>query len=382
MNLKYINFNSKRRFGIEIEINRHLTQQQLVSMVKKVVGEKKCVISGWGYDCNNTNWIIKTDSTCGDQGNKDLDGGGYEVASAVGKGVKHLKRIDGVTKILKESQAQINQYCGFHCQVEIKDFTTTQAATLLAYWCKIENWISHMVPPNRVNHKFCQFFTLRDKWNQIAKVTDAAEFWNLMKLRRLDPSAKRTSISLINYQRTHSTSSEWSNFDRPTVELRVPECSLDAYNLKNWTRFFVHFVETCANKPFPNLKPVAFKEFLEIAGLQSPDGFSILSPGLFETKCWLLHRLEKYCKLNSVYADIKEYTARITAEGVKCQFEFGFNKQEALDVKLDLQKFKPKKCKTEKATDEIHAEIAKKAVEALMKPKYSRPYSLYYEDDY
>ena len=325
MNLDYVAFRSKRRFGVEIEVNRHHSQNKLSSIINDVLGGHYCEPTGWGYSCNNDTWFVKTDSSCGDLGNKDKDGGGYEVASAVGHGPEHVDAIDRVADALQKSKAEVNKYCGLHVQVEIRDFNDDQAAILLALWCKIEPIIAHAVPPHRVESHHCKLHTKNKKlWSQASVATTPRDFWSIMRLKSLGAPAKRNTITLINYQRTKSHAYEWENFDRPTVELRIPESSLDAYNVKNWTRLFVQFVETCGNNSFPkDLKVATFNEFLEILGLATPGAkCTILSPGLFETKCWLLYRLKEYTRSPQVKNVVSKHWQEMSSPAVPWHFQF------------------------------------------------------------
>jgi len=326
MNVKYAAFQTKRRFGVEIEINRHLNQQRLVNIVNDAVGDKLCEQTGWGYSCNNTRWIVKPDSSCGDLGDREKDGGGYEIASAVGSTSKHINKIEAVVDALKQSKAEVNPFCGLHVQVEIRDFSDQQAATLLAYWCRIERIIGHAVPKHRIQNLHCKFHTLNKKlWPSAELTTNAKDFWHIMKLKSsLGAPAKRNTMTLINYQRTKSHSYEWDLFDRPTVELRLPESSLDSYDVKNWARLFVHFVETCANKEFPKTLQLAkFDEMLEILGLRdSQSQSSILSPGLFETKCWLLHRFQKYARSQQVSRVVSKCWQQMVSPMISWRFAF------------------------------------------------------------
>jgi hypothetical protein len=325
MNLEYLSFRSKRRFGVEIEVNRHHTQNKLAGIVNDALGEHLCEPSGWGYSCNNEIWAVKPDSSCGDLGHKDQDGGGYEVASAVGHGPRHLDDIEKVTAALQTAKAEVNNFCGLHVQVEIKDFDDERAATLLALWCRIEPVISHAVPKRRTESHHCRFHTKNKKlWPSAQRATSAKEFWGIMKLKSLGAPAKRNTITLVNYQRTKSHSYEWDYFNRSTVELRIPESSLDAYHVKNWARLFVHFVETASRKPFPStLKVARFDEVLEILGLKSVTAeCSVLSPGLFETKCWFLRRLKEYARSQQVSRVVSRYWQEIVAPTMQWRFAF------------------------------------------------------------
>ena len=325
MNVTYLPFASKRRFGVEIEINRDLSPEYLVQIVNQALGKPKCSAIHWHFTCGNTQaWYVKPDSSCGDLGNKSKDGGGYEVVSAVGKGVRHLKRVESVAQALLVGGAVTNQHCGFHCHVEIKDFTQSQAAILLAYWCKIESIISHMVPSHRLKTHHCKLFTRnKKKFPNVKKAKCWEDFWDVMQLRNLGADAKRTSLTLVNWQRTNSSSDSWHSFDRPTAELRLPEGSVIAHDLKNWTRLFIHFVETASTRFFPgNVNASSFDETLEILGLRHRDSFAILSPGLYETKVWLLQRLYQYARSTSLKLQVRRHWQNMSSADINWRFNF------------------------------------------------------------
>lgn len=328
MNAEYIAFKSQRRFGVEVEVNRFVAQSSLVDIINTVLaGDQRASQRPWCFSCDNKDWEIKTDASCGDTGNRN-DGGGFEIASSVGKGVKHLTRVEKVVDALQKNYVKVNRYCGLHCQVEIKDFSIKQAATLLAYWCKIEPWLPHLAPSFRDGSMHCVphikttgFGTFK-KLKNVEHEDRANVFWKHMKLKGLGAKDKRNTITLVNFQRTRSQSGQWISFNRPTVELRYPESSLESFDAKNWSRMFLHFVDSCAEREFPNnLKAATFEELLEILGLKSSKASTILSPGLYETLCWLLYRMDKWGK-PKVRGFAKRYYNYISTPYGKWKFKF------------------------------------------------------------
>ena len=309
MEIDYQAFDSKRRFGVEFEVNRAITQQALVNAVLKAIPKSNCKIEGWHYDCGNPSWVVKTDSSCGDHGNKQLDGGGFEIVSCVGQGLDHLLNIEKVATELRAAGAVVNNHCGFHCHVEVADLETVQAATLLAYWCKIEPLMGNAVPIHRLRSRHCKFFTKhRTKFPAIVNMNDPVRFWESMRLRTLGPEAKRTTATLVNYQRTKYGQGEWSGFNRPTIELRLPEGTVNAFDAKNWVRFFIHFVENCSFKHFPNnVRNATLMETLELMGMHTEDKFTVQSAGLLETKIWFLNRLYTYSTNTLLRKEVMNY---------------------------------------------------------------------------
>jgi len=293
-----------------MEVNSKLPMASLLHAVNSTGAFARTV--PWGYSINNQDWEIKPDSTCGDMGKKEIDGGGFEAISPPHSGFSHLNEIEKVAEALARSGAQVNNHCGVHCHVEIKDFDTVCAATLAAYWCKIEKIISNMTPRHRTAHatsKYCRLLTTKHTIEK--KKYDPGSFWQLIKPKNLGPTGKRTAISFVNYLRSKSSSSQWENFvGRCTVELRLPEGSVNSLDVKNWVRMFVHFVESCRSRPFPD--DISFvsslKEALHVLGLQSnaDEEFWLLSPGLFDTKVWVLNRILRFSESESLKAESRE----------------------------------------------------------------------------
>ena len=325
MNVSYISFCSKRRFGVELEVNKKLSPDDLANATNRALdGNHRCYTSGWGHTYASDGWCVKPDSSCGDLGDKSLDGGGYEVVSSPGKGSRHLRRVAEVAAALAKAGAKTNKHCGLHCHVEIKDFTIREAAILLAYWCKIEPLLIHVVPRHRLETHHCKLFTKQSKkFSTVKSCRDWADFWDAMKLRRYNASDKRTALTLVNYQRTHSTAMDWETFNRPTVELRLPEGTLIPHDVKNWVRLFVHFVENISTWDFPSSVGAAnLEESLEIMGLRSSDGFAVLSPGLHETKCWLLHRLLTHSRSSMIKSRALRLWQAMSTFNMPWRYEF------------------------------------------------------------
>jgi len=289
MRVEYRKFKAKRRFGVELEVNRKVDMETLADTVAEASG-RYTEIADWHYTTNNKEWIVKTDSTCGDFGDRERDGGGFEICSPADKGAGHLLAIGKVTKALNEAGVVVNDHCGFHCQVEIKDFKNEDVAKLMAYWIKIEPIISQSVPNRRVTNKYCKLLTHKLKLKDTQY--DPKSFWQAVKLKKYGPRAKRTALTIVNYQRSKSRSMDWSHFNRCTVEIRLPEGSLNPSDTKNWSRLFVHFVDHVKNLDFPSdMEPVGLKKTFKILGLYDKSPTVILSPGLHETRMWLLRRI-------------------------------------------------------------------------------------------
>ncbi len=282
--VNYIKFSTKRAFGIELEVSKNVTINKLVDAVRMADPKRECHSSNsYCQDQGNNYWHVKFDRSCGTKANE----GGWEVASYKASGAKDLVKISEMGDVLKKAGAQINDNCGYHIHVEIADFQANQAATLVANWMKIEHIILEILPKSRRNNPYCK--TLRElKPVTSAQSVDAAQFWPRVRPMSFDNSERRSSLNMCNYALGGAA--------KRTAELRLPEGTLDPKEIKNWARFFIHFVNFSKKQAFPgNVAPAAnLREAMRILGLHGEDPYFILSHGLYETKHWFLSRILQY----------------------------------------------------------------------------------------
>jgi hypothetical protein len=287
--VQYKCFATKRCFGVELETSPNISRQEIKRLIASVSPERQIQVSDWAQSIDNTYWHIKHDSTCGEQGHLKPDYG-WEVASYKAKGHLDISHIAKVADFLREKGLKVNDNCGLHIHVELKDFDVKQTAILMAYWYKIEHVICCMVPSRRVNNKHCRLWTKSRKLS-IQGQYSPEEMWGLLKPTNYQDhgnSQKRMTLNLVNYA---ATIAEYKN--RKTIELRLPEGTLVGEDIANWIKMFVHFVMINKKKEMPaNLLPVkSLDEFFEIVGLYDPNVFYLLSTGLRKTKMWILKRI-------------------------------------------------------------------------------------------
>jgi len=290
---------SKRRFGIEIEINNTIPR----NLVKKVVSNyshHKLVTSTYRHSINNDYWHIKNDASCGVIG---VDDRGWEVASFVGSGYEDLLHIGQVTNELKKVGATTNKNCGLHVHVEVDDFDVNVMGVLLAYWMKTEWLVLNAISPLR-DFEHCLNMTrllphlLGKHWRR--RVIHPLTLWECFKpptCSLWDNWQRWRAINLVNYNRALSK----PKFKRKTIEFRFPEGTVESEDIINWTRFFINFVDTVKNRPAPRtLDGASFDKSLFYLGLHhNDDNFYIFSEGLHKTRIWFLKRIIWHQKLKN-----------------------------------------------------------------------------------
>lgn len=302
MLVKYVKFGEKRPFGVELEVNRAVTQIDLERAVRTADPKREVAVSNhYEQDFQNTYWHVKFDRSCGDVTNE----GGWEIASYVAKnGYKDVINVGNVVESVQKAGAQVNRKCALHIHADVRDFAPNQMAILVAHWMKIERLVAEMVPSYRRDNKYCRFLNDRYPVSQTAEYTPE-EFWHIVRPRNLEATGdRRSALNVVNYVK-------YGN-DRKTAELRLPECLLDKREVKNWIRFFLHFVDTTYFRPFPKtVNPVKLTEALEIMGLHGEQPFPLLSKGLWETKVWVLERLVRHSTDKLLVRQASEWMALI-----------------------------------------------------------------------
>lgn len=282
MQFQFVNFHSRRKFGIELEFNQKITPANLVKIVKETDPKRPVEYSGhYTQDYSNSYWHVKFDRSCGDI----KDQGGWEVASYVGKNYKDIECMELVTNALKGIGAEVNSDCGLHIHAEAADFNEDQMGVLVAYWLKMEPVILEMVPKHRRNYKYCK--PLTKKINTTTKFDNASNFWAKVRPQGMGNTERRVTLNLCNYANHVNGKS--------TIELRLPEGTNEGNEVKNWLKFYLCLVDSLKRREMPkDLTPFGLKETLEFAGLHGESPFLILSVGLRATKMWFLKRILKY----------------------------------------------------------------------------------------
>jgi hypothetical protein len=184
-----------------------------------------------------------------------------------------------------------------HVHVEVEDFSKTQLAILAAYWVKIEPYFCHAVPQHRSNNKYCK--NLRNDLVCSYYKNGLSSFWEAIRPATTSHECRRKSLNLCNI--VHSP-------NRPTVEFRFPESTLDSFEIKNWIRMFVLFIDNVKSLNAPKDLSIPNRdEFMTIVGLQSPKDFIIGSKVLHDLKMWFFKRI----LIHSRSEDLKSHASEI-----------------------------------------------------------------------
>lgn len=312
METKYKAFTSKRKFGVEFELSNNLDLSELHTVLTKASPDKSVYQhNSWAQtDNNNEYWHIKRDSTCGPEGKtKKIEKYGFEVASYVGKGVKDILHMGKVAEAMKKNGAKINKHCGIHIHASADGLTPDQVGTIMAYWVKIERTMFQQCPPSRRRNKYCR--SLRRRVPVRSKLTPI-QFWEKIRPENLNThenNDKKVSVNTVGF-----TASQQGCYGvKNTLELRMPEASLEKTDVVNWIRLYLNFIETTKKAEMPLSRQVAnVKDTLQILGLEGVQNFFILSSGLYETKLWFLNRIIQHSTMPALVKEAKKIVENIS----------------------------------------------------------------------
>ena len=287
--MQSLNLNYLRRFGAEIEINAFDMRnrpaghsegrlpegihQVALTLGRKVNGGVR--VHKWSYDHNNTEWVVKPDSSCG-----------MEVCTPVLKGWLGVRELcSGIMALSEDPRVSADDRCSFHVHVDMSDLSEREVATVLTWWVKCEAVFMDSVPFSRKLNQYCQLLSQSEIFQSVED-----ELYSHDTLIRRLGHCKYYSVNTYHYNSNR----------RKTVEFRImdSECCLDPWMAKNWVRLLIHFVEMALRRGSPNeyspgdpwtgycwLDP---REVFELLGF---GGNFALSEGLREVRDWFVERL-------------------------------------------------------------------------------------------
>ena len=305
---EHISFTSPRRFGLELELNSFDGKSrpdgsgppagicEIAAVVAKSAPKEGCDVHPWGHTDDNSGWVAKPDSSCG-----------LELCSPPYKGWGGLKKLLDVVKAIQDDKRiTADGRCSVHLHIDVSDLTEAQVASVVSWWVKCEPVIMDAMPMDRKRNRYCQLIGMNNTFQHDTKLSD------------------EDLIAKVGDVKYYSMNTWIYTRKRKTLEFRTIEGSgcKDAYLVKQWVRFILHFVEMASNltrplpyKPHKNdeerheytpwtglawLDPQHVLTFLGfnygvkgIPDLRSPREYT-LSKGMTQTRNWFLARLIKY----------------------------------------------------------------------------------------
>lgn len=320
MNKQHLSFSSERRFGVELELNSFDGKSRpdqgqkpagidYIGMLVRRNSKEGVEVRDWEHTHGNDVWVIKPDSSCG-----------LEVCTPIMKGCKGIERTVRVVKAIGDDpKITADQRCSVHIHAEVGDLTPDEMAKVIIYWIKSEPVFMDSVPESRKCNRYCQPIGRQE----IVEHDSNFSFNDLIK--RVG-NVKYYSLNTNQYVRGN----------RKTIEFRIGEgdgCK-DAFFVKNWVRLILHFMEMARRLPLPGQLPENYDptkagpedQWLSYLWLDPKDVFKVLgfngdydlSPGLQQTRDWLLARIKK---------NISKEPAREYAHKELCEIMSGLGKE-------------------------------------------------------
>ena len=306
---EHLSFTSNRRFGLELELNsfdgknRPDPGQQpagigeIAAVVAKAAPDEGCDVRPWEHTDGNKGWVAKPDSSCG-----------LELCSPPFKGWGGLKKVlDVVNAIQKDERINADSRCSVHLHIEVADLDEEQIASMVSWWVKAEPVIMDAMPMDRKRNRYTQMIGMNNTFQHDA-----------------DYTAKELIAKVGDVKYYSMNSYTYNRGNRHTLEFRTIEAAgcKDAYLVKQWVRFIVHFIEVTSKLPRPRpykeskseadrheLTPWTGLAWLDPQHVLSLLGFNnvpvavpnirpaktyTLSKGMTQTRNWFLARLAKY----------------------------------------------------------------------------------------
>lgn len=325
--IRYKTLKFRRRFGIEIEINKSIPKASIIQAIKNYSNHDVHSFS-WGKSINNKLWHVKHDITCGE--NEEDMNGGWEIASFVGSHPQDIIHMGEVATVIKEAGAKVNRFCGLHIHAEANDLTPFNVGIMLAHWIKIEHIMRNLVAMYR-SFEHCEplckvmrdaegagfryyFYAPEKLYEYFLPYEDEDEDED--ETGPADPMDFRyRAINVINYY----LASKDRRRKRKTIELRFPESTLNADDIIGWLRLYLNFIEytKTATMP-PNLHSCDIRTAMTYLGLGHDKGeFYLFGPSLNKTRIWFLQKLIKnleYSPLSSGGPSMKQKAMKTEAE--------------------------------------------------------------------
>lgn len=201
-----------RKFGIELEFDCSWDKLkgEAKHAIKKIYGRRKYYSKeeSFSSDIYTDKWHIKID---------------YSDVSELTTPISTLDDMDNICKVityLRDSGIGVNDSCGFHVHIDIKDIDQYK---FMAAWLRSEKAIIQCFPKSRRDSYHCE---------RILDKTTVKKYIASLLVSKTYEAGHGNSISLDNYE------------DRKTVEVRIAEGTNDPNFIKNWVLFLLYWMDS------------------------------------------------------------------------------------------------------------------------------------------
>lgn len=200
-------------------------------------------------------WMVKFDGSIrGGQGEDPFE----LVSPPMDFNTGNLELIENVCRGLKELGAAVNESCGLHVHVEVKDYTPMQIASIFDNYKTLENQIDSLIIPGRRKSRNGFTYSLSNRNMNIRGFNTLGEFiaakyptekdFNTI----LQDGALNGGIRSERYAKVNLT----AYYKYRTIEFRQHHGTLNGKEITSWVRFIRNFV-TQATTPVAT-QPITF----------------------------------------------------------------------------------------------------------------------------
>lgn len=219
-----------RRIGVELEYNSFdkLSRSNDVNNLPHGIYyfgqkiseklKKNVEINKWHQTNNNSNWLVKPDSSCG-----------LEVCSPPAQFAQAMPEIREVIECLAgDKNIQADNRCSLHVHVEVADFDDNDIIDLIERWIWYEHFFFFLTHPKRWLNRYCKplgfFYGFDDK-----------KILNAKRCAEILSDNKYFALNFYHFQKGK----------RKTIEFRIMDASacLDPDDTINWCKLLLCFVE-------------------------------------------------------------------------------------------------------------------------------------------
>lgn len=215
--------------------------------------------------------VQKWNGSIHDDGSLPTDG--FEIATAPAIGSDFTKQIREVCEALHKVKATVNEKCGTHIHVDMRDFSYQDIRKLMYLYVKFEGAWVQTQPPKRVLGKYCR--PLGPEFLENLDTLTATTPNNMWKFTIDSKLAFHEKYRALNFK---------AFWEHKTVEVRMHEGTLDPEEIIHWSRCWSIFVQKAKDMTIEQilLQPGGLQNLQKLLGTKSSE--------------YLAHRTEKYAQ--------------------------------------------------------------------------------------
>lgn len=202
-------------------------------------------------------------------GDGSLPSGGFEINTHPAAGDYWVSQVEDICDGLASAKAWVNNRAGCHTHVDARDFGYLKLAQFLRLWGCVEPAVYQMLPVNRRNSTYCEYWAMRylksihgvDTVATANNITDERKLVVLYRKAILQDLYKAYSKeTVLKVRGSKQTGARYrglnlhSWFYRGTIEFRMPPGTVYPENIKNWGIMLANLLDLAAYRTPEEIK--------------------------------------------------------------------------------------------------------------------------------